>query len=278
MSYINNTEEVTPIMSVAAGAFSGLFVRCVIAPVDIIKIRLQLQITPSQYKSITRTIYDLYKNEGIAAFWKGNVPASLMYLAYGGSQFYTFTVLSNAISYSGKYTSLVNTGIGMCSGCVAMMVTYPLDLVRTRLASNSKHEFQSMTKTFSHIYHTNSFKGLFVGSYLSLCYVSLTTGISFGIYSKINNFNDYVNIDIKNIAGVSAGFLSKTIVYPLDLIKRRLQMNYSRTFMESFTYIIKNQGFFSLYRGLLPALLKSAPATGMSYFFYERFIEIFKLL
>lgn len=274
MSYINNSNDVSSTTSIIAGSLSGVTVRTIIAPIDILKIRLQLQLNPSQYKSITQTCISIYKNEGLTAFWKGNLPASLMYIVYGGAQFYTFNSLSRAFPQYNNNT-LFNTTIGTISGCVATIVSYPLDLVRTRLASNNTHSFTPMTSTIREIWNTSKWSGLFVGSPLSVYYVALTTGISFGVYSQINQFNDYVPFEIKNIAGIIAGVVSKTIVYPLDLVKRRLQMNYSHSFTQCVKQIVQTNGVLALYRGILPALLKSAPTTGLSFFFYESYVRIF---
>lgn len=270
MSYINNSDNVSNKISLIAGSLSGLTVRSIIAPIDIIKIRLQLQLNPSQYKSLTQTIISIYKNEGLLAFWKGNLPASLMYLVYGGTQFYIFTSLSN-LSTNSKKTPLFNTLIGTISGCMATLISYPFDLLRTRLASNNSKSFTSVTKTISQIWSNSNWIGLYLGSPLSICYIALTTGISFGVYTKINEFDNKVPFQIKNIAGLTAGLISKTLVYPLDLIKRRIQMNYNQSFIQTLNQIVKNNGIFALYRGLLPALLKSAPTTALSFFFYENY-------
>lgn len=294
MSFITS-KDVTPTMSIIAGSSSGLLVRFIIAPIDIIKIRLQLHSINShhgKYKSITSTILSIYKNEGLTAFWKGNVPAELMYIVYGGAQFTSFTIYSKLwddnISSKSPIKNLI---VGGMSGCTATCISYPFDLLRTHLASNDTKKFNSMSKLIFKIFKKTGFTGFFNGSLISLNYVALSTGISFGLYGFIINTYENVFKDsdkntglhkliaysggITTISGVLTGLTSKSITYPLDLIKRRIQIN-NQSWFKNFQHILKIDGVRGLYRGLLPALIKSVPATGLSFVFFEFFTGLMK--
>jgi hypothetical protein len=68
----------------AAGAIAGFTARMAVAPVDLAKIRLQLQqgrvspTTPLKYRGMIQTMTTVAKEEGFLALWKGNIPAQLM--------------------------------------------------------------------------------------------------------------------------------------------------------------------------------------------------------
>lgn len=289
-------------MSIVAGSLSGLVVRFLVAPIDIVKIRLQLQKDSTKYKSITSTVSSILKNEGIQAFWKGNLPAEIMYIVYGGAQFTAFTTFSNLTDkirahfniekpHTDFGKTLQNVGIGALSGCTATCISYPLDLLRTRLASNDSKGFKSMINEISFIFKQNRILGFFSGSLVGVNYVALSTGISFGTYSyimecdkkgyfeKLKNNEKFKSIysgGITSFAGLTAGVVSKTLVYPLDLVKRRLQMRWGTNLVSVLKTVVKTDGILGLYRGLTPAILKSAPATGISLACYEFFIGILK--
>lgn len=293
-SFVTSSKEITPTMSVLAGSLSGLIVRFIIAPIDIIKIRLQLHKDPEKYKSITSTVRSILKNEGIKAFWKGNVPAEMMYVVYGGAQFTAFTTISNI--FNSFQTEQVqapspfqNMAVGALSGCFATLASYPLDTLRTRLASNDSKNFNSMLLAVKSIWDKTGVLGFFHGNLVGMSYIALSTGLSFGSYTYLIDCNERGYFDsfknetflspiggINAIAGIYAGILSKTVVYPLDLIKRRLQMGWGSNMWNTLQTVITVDGFRGLYRGLLPAILKSAPATGASLFFYEFFTKTFK--
>ncbi|KAJ3114718.1 mitochondrial thiamine pyrophosphate transporter, partial [Nowakowskiella sp. JEL0407] len=65
---------------------AGVSSRIVIAPLDVIKIRLQLQ-SQSEYAGLMASFAKIIKEEGLFALWKGNFPAIWMYLFYGAVQF-----------------------------------------------------------------------------------------------------------------------------------------------------------------------------------------------
>lgn len=86
------------------------------------------------------------------------------------------------------------------------------------------------------------------------------------------------------ISGALSGFISKIVVYPFDLVRKRLQMEGSSSSSSSFRaesttikqswlscikHIIKEEGIRSLYKGLAPSLLKVAPANAVTFMVFE---------
>ncbi|KAL1998539.1 hypothetical protein VTN02DRAFT_6005 [Thermoascus thermophilus] len=95
---------------VLAGGIAGLVSRFVIAPLDVVKIRLQLQIhslsDPASHRGVTGPVYKgtiptiraILREEGVTGLWKGNIPAELMYICYGGVQFATYRSTTQALA------------------------------------------------------------------------------------------------------------------------------------------------------------------------------------
>jgi solute carrier family 25 folate transporter 32 len=88
------------------------------------------------------------------------------------------------------------------------------------------------------------------------------------------------------VAGLCGGAASTVLLYPLDLIKVRLQVNEdpgtkssstsasprTKTRLSSihaFRVIIRHEGFLGLYQGLIPAVIGSAVSWGGYFFVYE---------
>jgi hypothetical protein len=72
-----NGRELTATDYSEAGLVSGIFTRAIIQPLDVLKIRFQLQEEPirgshrGKYTSVYQSIKTVYREEGFAAFWKG---------------------------------------------------------------------------------------------------------------------------------------------------------------------------------------------------------------
>lgn len=70
--------------------------------------------------------------------------------------------------------------------------------------------------------------------------------------------------------GTISGALGATCVYPLQVVRTRMQAERARTSMSGvFRRTISEEGYRALYKGLLPNLLKVVPAASITYMVYE---------
>ncbi len=78
------------------------------------------------------------------------------------------------------------------------------------------------------------------------------------------------------VMGATSGAFGASVVYPLNVVRTRLQTQ--GTVMHPATYTgiwdvtqktIRNEGFRGLYKGLTPNLLKVAPALSITWVVYE---------
>ena len=103
------------------------------------------------YHGILPTIRTIIREEGITGLWKGNIPAELLYVTYGATQFLAFRKITRLITQSGLDVpdSAKNAIAGAAAGAASSSVTYPFDLLRTRFASqgNQRVRCQSFIRT-----------------------------------------------------------------------------------------------------------------------------------
>lgn len=58
------------------------------APLDVLKIRLQLQqLHNPLYSSASQALLDITRSEGVRSLWKGNLCATYLWVSYGAVQF-----------------------------------------------------------------------------------------------------------------------------------------------------------------------------------------------
>jgi len=170
---------------IVAGASAGLGARCLTAPLDLIKIRRQLQ-SSSQYATSQNTsmisstnsyinrewklfqhLYSIAEREGgIKSLFRGNVAASYLWMGYSVVQFWVYGYSSehlkqyykhlckNSNTYEYQISELRVTGIisftsGAIAGICGTLVTYPFDLCRTIFAARGIYPIAASNVTWS---------------------------------------------------------------------------------------------------------------------------------
>lgn len=278
-----------------------------IAPLDVIKIRLQLQIHSLSdpisvrnvdgpvYKGTLGTFQQILREEGVTGLWKGNIPAELMYLTYGAAQFSAYTYVSHLLeAIPAPYTppsSATSFISGAAAGAAATTATYPLDLLRTRFAAQgTERVYTSIVASLRHIAHHEGPTGFFRGLGAGISQIVPYMGLFFASYESLKPMmaDSPIALPLGSsdaVAGVIASVLSKMAVYPLDTTRKRLQVQgptrdrYVHRNIPTYTGVIntlshiwRHEGRRGLYRGLTVSLLKAAPASAVTMWTYERAI------
>merc|ERR1719204_1941441 len=70
--------------------------------------------------------------------------------------------------------------------------------------------------------------------------------------------------------GASSAIISQSICYPLDTVRRRMQVKGSSytSMANAYSTIIQKEGFFGLYRGIAPNTIKIVPNNGLRWLCY----------
>ncbi|CAH2044683.1 unnamed protein product [Thlaspi arvense] len=250
------------LIDASAGAISGAVSRTVTSPLDVIKIRFQVQLEPttswsvvrgnltgaSKYTGMVQATKDIFREEGFRGFWRGNVPALLMVMPYTSIQFTVLHKLKSFASGSTKtedhihlspYLSFVS---GALAGCAATLGSYPFDLLRTILASQGEPKvYPTMRSAFVDIMRSRGVKGLYNGLTPTLVEIVPYAGLQFGTYDMFKRWmmdwnrhvlssKNPINVDTNLssfqlfVCGLAAGTSAKLVCHPLDVVKKRFQV------------------------------------------------------
>lgn len=289
-----------------AGGLSGALTRAISQPFDVLKIRFQLQVEPvssnqvSKYKSMTQAIRLMIKEEGRIGLWKGHNPAQILSVIYGVSQFWCYEeLISHAHKHpiSLKHPAVTNFVCGGISGAVATFFASPLDVVRTRLiAQDFSNGYKNSYQGVKQILRRDGVTGLYRGMIPSLFQVVPLTGMNFMLYKfvcglwtktmRLSSEREIPGLGLVFIGGLT-GVTSKTILYPMDLSKKRLQIqgfdDHRKTFgtffkcsglLHCMRQTIQKEGFFGLYKGLYPSMWKAGVTTAFHFAFYEEICRL----
>uniref|UniRef100_A0A7C9CPI4 Uncharacterized protein n=1 Tax=Opuntia streptacantha TaxID=393608 RepID=A0A7C9CPI4_OPUST len=295
-----------------AGAISGAISRTLTSPLDVIKIRFQVQLepttswallhknlhAPSKYNGMIQAAKEIFREEGLAGFWRGNVPALLMVMPYTAIQFAVLHKFKTYMSGSSKaedhahlspYLSYIS---GAVAGCAATIGSYPFDLVRTILASQGEPKvYPNMRSAFAGILRRRGVRGLYAGLTPTLVEIIPYAGLQFGTYDTFKRWtmawnhlrnpggnsgsDDILSSFQLFICGLAAGTCAKAVCHPLDVIKKRFQVEglerdrrYGarveqgayKNMYDALIRILQVEGWGGLYKGIVPSIVKAAPA------------------
>ncbi|KAI9809001.1 MAG: mitochondrial thiamine pyrophosphate transporter [Sarcosagium campestre] len=289
-------DEGSRLQVVVAGATAGLVSRFCVAPLDVVKIRLQLQTRhPSHalFKGTVTTLTSIIRDEGFKALWKGNIPAELLYVLYGGIQFGIYRSTTLALqNVSPHVPDAAQSFIsGAFAGGIATTATYPLDLLRTRFAAQGTQKvYASLSASIRDIYRHEGPRGYFQGLGAGVGQIVPYMGLFFAAYDTLRSPMNSMSLPFGSsdaAAGVIASVIAKSGVFPLDLVRKRLQVQgptrskYAHGEMPTYKgvlstlmTVVRDEGPRGLYRGLSISLVKAAPAGAVTMWTYERALQI----
>uniref|UniRef100_A0A1B6JTJ0 Mitochondrial thiamine pyrophosphate carrier n=1 Tax=Homalodisca liturata TaxID=320908 RepID=A0A1B6JTJ0_9HEMI len=288
---------------IVAGGVSGVLTRFICQPLDVIKIRFQLQVEPiskrsmgSKYQSMSQALPLIIKEEGVKAFWKGHVPAQMLSLTYGVIQFGVYECMvqkSREIPQFADKKGKVEFVCGFIAGCTATILSFPLDIVRTRLVVQGNEKvYVSTMNGLKTIVKEEGFRGWWKGLTPTLLQIGPLSGLQFAIFHflkrKLNDvewLGDKGSLTVSGtmVAGSVSGFTAKIITYPMDLSRKRLQLQgfqrarigFGKNFLCSslttcLSETVKEEKLLGLFKGLMPSLLKASIVNALIFTFYEK--------
>ena len=264
----------------AAGGISGAVAKTATAPIERVKLIIQTQDANPKIKSgevarytgISDCFVRVYREQGLGAFWRGNVTNVIRYFP---TQAFNFAFKDTIKALFPKYSAktdflmffLVNMASGGLAGAGSLTIVYPLDYARTRLASDvgsGKAQFSGLADCLSKTARgPGGFMSLYNGFGVSVMGIIPYRGVYFGMYDSLAGINPFrqdkgliglaSKFSIAQITAITAGYAS----YPFDTIRRRLQMQsekpqaewlYKGT-VDCFFKIMKDEGTGALFKG-----------------------------
>ena len=229
--------------------------------------------------------------------WKGNIPAELLYVTYGGIQFASYRSITLALQSLPDAYALPSPAesfiSGASAGAIATATTYPFDLLRTRFAAQGNERvYTSILSSVRAVLAHEGARGFFRGSSAAVGQIVPYMGLFFTTYEALRRPLGEWHLPLGSgdaVAGMMASTLAKTGVFPLDLVRKRLQVQgptreryvhrnipESRGVFRTMRVILKNFGVRGLYRGLTVSLIKAAPASAVTMWTYERALKVIK--
>ncbi|KAG8999694.1 hypothetical protein FRB90_011972 [Tulasnella sp. 427] len=286
-----------------AGGLAGAVSRTATAPFDRLKVFLitssgsSLSATdaPVSQKSrkgveaLMRAITQIYSEAGIRSFWVGNglnvlkifPESAIKFLSYESSKRFMAKNVDQVddVSKISGVSRFISGGIG---GIVSQFSIYPLETLKTQMMSSDGHARNSLTVTLKRTWSLGGVPAFYRGLAIGLIGVFPYSAIDMStfetlkiLYSRSTGIQEPGVLALLAFGSIS-GTVGATSVYPLNLVRTRLQAAGSPGHPQKYsgfrdaahqTYI--KDGWKGFYRGLVPTLAKVVPAVSISYVVYE---------
>ena len=262
------------------GGIAGAISRTLTAPLERLKILRQNKLDDGNYLKKKAVRY-MFKTEGIRGLFKGNLMNCSRYSPQSAVQFHIFNYCNKNLEElipNNFNRQLISGGIG---GMCAYTTIYPIELVRVRYSMQTQINvpiISGLWDGYKHIYKTD--KMFFRGWCSTMVGVVPLMALNFTIFNQLKDHFNKNDKKIKNfVFGSIAGITSLFIVYPTELIRRRLQLQnfYDKypVYHNSKDVIIKvyqnEGGIKGFYKGLKPALTRICLSNGIFFMSLEFF-------
>lgn len=180
-------------------------------------------------------------------------------------------------------------------GCVSQFAIYPLDTLKFRMQNDTvkggQHGNALILTTARNMWSSSGLRAFYRGLPMGLVGMFPYAGIDLTTYeylskflksrkARLHNTNEddtSLNAFTTALIGAFAGTLGASTVYPLNLLRTRLQSQGTATHPATYTgawdvtmKTIQGEGFRGLFKGITPNLLKVVPAVSITYVVYDK--------
>ena len=187
---------------------------------------------------------------------------------------------------------------GSLGGLIQIVLTYPLEVIRTRLSLSEKlssnQKYKGIIDCYSKIVRKEGFIALYKGLGPTIVvgtpYVGLQMSF-YDIYKRMNNNLFFSDQEKKNetlvilsnlFSGALAGLTAQNLTYPGDTLRRRLQTNgiggekkkYRNSF-DAISKIYRMEGIRGFFKGILLNSYRVLPSSAIQFACYDFLKSIF---
>ena len=282
------------------GAMAGF----VLAPLDLVKTRMQLQrIAPDGARMYANTIdcfRQAYRGEGFVGLYRGTLPYLLGVAPQRAFQLTVYNQICKTWEYTDEETGEVRVPLsvqvlaGGAGGACKVLFGNPLEIVKIGLQTEGESIRLIRARggqlpaslSFPEVARELGFGGYYRGAASCLWRDIPYSAIFFPLYSAIKKIlptiEEYPSHEIGDtfVAGVAAAIPAAICTTPADVIKTRLQAAARDTIpytgmRQCTVQMFQNEGFAAFFKGAGLRALKSGPQLGLTMAAYEHFSASF---
>jgi len=277
--------------SVGAAGSAAVFTVTGTHPIDVVKTRLQVSgdggAGGRNYKAlgIGGTVKVIFKEEGLAAFWKGIGAAWLREASYTSLRLGLYAPIKNAMGVTADSNFVFKFAAGSAAGAIGSIAGNPFDVLKTRMMASADKNSPKLFETASNLYKKQGMGGFYRGIDANIMRAMVLNGTKMSCYDQIKTLIKKsgvvpAGLPTQFVSAFGAGFFMACTVSPFDMVRTRLMNQPAdakvyRGFADCFIQILKKDGPLGLYAGFIPIWSRFAPTTCLQLVIFEQMKPIF---
>lgn len=256
-------------MPALAGLVGGSLSTLLLHPLDVLKTRQGVYGGSMMYH-----LNKLWTTRG--GLYRGVGANLLVSSTSWGLYFSSYEMAKKVLGNQNSLDEIILAAFG--AGSICTLITNPISVVRSRILLTDRdkrnNKYLSISSTLKQIIKNEGFQGLYKGFAPNLLNVSHGT-IQFVLYDVLKKSWGKDKLEPYECLAscVLSKLLATLVTYPCQNLRVRQQAGeLAFNAPIKFGHVLKNEGFFGLYRGLVPTLIHVTPNICVVFLVYEFFV------
>uniref|UniRef100_A0A8C5N6Z6 Solute carrier family 25 member 25 n=1 Tax=Gouania willdenowi TaxID=441366 RepID=A0A8C5N6Z6_GOUWI len=272
-----------------AGGGAGAMSRTCTAPLDRLKVLMQVHSSRSNSMRIAGGFAHMIREGGVRSLWRGNGINVIKIAPESALKFMAYEQIKRLIGSKQETLGICERFVaGSLAGAFAQSSIYPMEVLKTRLALRRTGQYAGITDCAKHMLQKEGVTAFYKGYVPNMLGIIPYAGIDLAVYETLKNWwlqryaTDSADpgVFVLLACGTTSSTCGQLSSYPLALIRTRMQAQATvaggpqMTMLGVFRHIVRTEGLSGLYRGLTPNFMKVIPSVSISYVVYEH-LKIF---
>ncbi|XP_038589841.1 calcium-binding mitochondrial carrier protein SCaMC-2-B isoform X1 [Micropterus salmoides] len=267
-----------------AGGGAGAVSRTCTAPLDRLKVLMQVHASKSNSMRIAGGFGQMIREGGVRSLWRGNGINVIKIAPESAIKFMAYEQIKRLIGSNQETLGISERLVaGSLAGAIAQSSIYPMEVLKTRLALRRTGQYSGILDCAKHMFHKEGVAAFYKGYVPNMLGIIPYAGIDLAVYETLKNSwlqrfaTDSADpgVFVLLACGTTSSTCGQLASYPLALVRTRMQGQATleggpqMTMTGLFRHIIRTEGPMGLYRGLAPNFMKVIPSVSISYVVYE---------
>ncbi|XP_027441044.1 calcium-binding mitochondrial carrier protein SCaMC-3 isoform X1 [Zalophus californianus] len=267
-----------------AGAVAGAVSRTGTAPLDRLKVFMQVHASKTNKLNILGGLKSMIQEGGMRSLWRGNGINVLKIAPESAIKFMAYEQIKRAIRGQQETLHVQERFVaGSLAGATAQTIIYPMEVLKTRLTLRRTGQYKGLLDCAWQILEREGPRAFYRGYLPNVLGIIPYAGIDLAVYETLKNrwLQQYSHdsadpgIPVLLACGTVSSTCGQIASYPLALVRTRMQAQASiegapqLSMLGLLRHILSQEGVWGLYRGIAPNFMKVIPAVSISYVVYE---------